>query len=83
MNKVTLNIEGMMCAMCEAHINDAIRKVYPEARKVASSRKKGETVFFLDGEADEEILKVVLKETGYEVNAMKTEPSLKKGLFRK
>ena len=28
MNKVAINVEGMMCGMCEAHINDTIRKVY-------------------------------------------------------
>ena len=65
MNKVTINIDGMMCGMCEAHINDTIRKVYPQAKKVESSRKKGETTFLLDGEPDEEKLKAAIAETGY------------------
>ena len=47
MNKITLKIDGMMCGMCEAHINDTIRKVYPKAKKVASSHSKGETTFLL------------------------------------
>ena len=28
MTKTTLSIDGMMCSMCEAHINDAIRKAF-------------------------------------------------------
>ncbi len=82
MNKITLKIDGMMCGMCEAHINDTVRKVYPKAKKLASSHKKGETTFILDGEADEERLKAAIAETGYEYKSMQSEPYKKKGLFR-
>ena len=40
MDKVILKIDGMMCAMCEAHVCDAIRKAVPAAKKVAASRGK-------------------------------------------
>ena len=40
MIKTTLKIEGMMCSMCEAHINDVIRKAVPGAKKVSSSHAK-------------------------------------------
>ena len=82
MNKVTLNIDGMMCGMCEAHINDTVRKIYPKAKKLSSSHKKGETTFILDGEPDEAKLKSAIAETGYEFKGIKTEPYVKKGLFR-
>ncbi len=26
MIQITLEIDGMMCGMCEAHVNDAVRK---------------------------------------------------------
>ena len=39
MYKTTLKIDGMMCSMCEAHINDVIRKNMKEAKKVSSSVK--------------------------------------------
>ena len=29
MYKTTLKIDGMMCGMCESHINDTIRKAVP------------------------------------------------------
>jgi copper chaperone CopZ len=43
MYKTTVKIDGMMCGMCESHINDAIRAKMP-VKKVSSSHKKGETV---------------------------------------
>ena len=43
MLKYILKIDGMMCGMCEAHINDAVRKNFP-VKKVSSSHTKGETV---------------------------------------
>ncbi|MCR5150148.1 MAG: cation transporter [Clostridiales bacterium] len=83
MNKVTIKIDGMMCGMCEAHINDTIRKIYPGAKKVSSSHKKGETTFLLDESADEEKIKTAIAETGYEFKDIKTEPFVKKGFFKK
>ena len=26
MLKITLGVDGMMCGMCESHVNDAVRK---------------------------------------------------------
>ena len=43
MVKTTLKIDGMMCGMCESHVNDAIRNAFP-VKKVTSSHSKGETV---------------------------------------
>ena len=41
--KKTLKIDGMMCGMCEAHMNDLVRKNF-KVKKVTSSVKDGETV---------------------------------------
>ena len=41
MYKTTLKIDGMMCGMCESHINDTIRKAVP-VKKVSSSHTRGE-----------------------------------------
>ena len=65
MIKNTIKIEGMMCGMCEAHIADAIRKAFPQARKVSASRKKSEAVFLTENAADTEILKNIIESTGY------------------
>ena len=47
MYKTTLKIDGMMCGMCESHINDTIRKAAP-VEKVTSSHAKGEAVVLTD-----------------------------------
>ena len=39
MQKIVIGIEGMMCGMCESHVNDAIRKVC-EVKRVESSHDK-------------------------------------------
>lgn len=38
MVKTVLKIDGMMCGMCEAHMNDLIRKNF-KVKKVTSSRQ--------------------------------------------
>ena len=43
MVKTVLNIDGMMCGMCESHMNDLMRNKF-NVKKVTSSAKKGETV---------------------------------------
>ena len=42
MLKTVLKIDGMMCGMCESHMNDLIRK-HCKVKKVSSSAKKGQT----------------------------------------
>ena len=44
MIETVVKVDGMMCGMCESHVNDAVRKAFPEAKKVASSHTKGQTV---------------------------------------
>ncbi|MBQ3376477.1 MAG: heavy-metal-associated domain-containing protein [Erysipelotrichaceae bacterium] len=81
MLKVTLKIEGMACGMCEAHMNDTVRKAVRNAEKVSSSYKKGETVFLTQNDIDEEALKKAINETGYQCLEIRTEQYKKKGLF--
>lgn len=80
MYKTTVKIDGMMCSMCEAHINDAVRKKLT-VKKVTSSHKKGETVIISEGEITKQELSGVLDETGYKVISVTSEPYEKKGLF--
>ncbi len=67
MIKTTLKIDGMMCGMCEAHINDVIRKTIPDAKKVKSSHRKGESKFVTKEKPDIESLKKAIADTGYVV----------------
>ncbi len=78
--KYTIEVQGMMCGMCEAHTNDAIRKAF-SVKKVSSSHKKGQTEVITEQELDEAQLKKVISDLGYEMGAVKKEPYQKKGLF--
>jgi len=81
MIRTTVQIEGMACGMCEAHIADTIRKSFPEAKKIKVSHKKGTAVFLTQAETDEEKLKTAVEETGYRVLSVLSETYEKKGLF--
>ena len=80
MFKYTLKIDGMMCGMCEAHMNDAIRRDF-KVKKVTSSHSKGETVIIAAEELDEEQIKKTVTELGYDLNGVDKEPYKKKSLF--
>ena len=70
----------MACSMCEAHINDAVRKAFP-VKTVTSSRSKKETTVLTETELDEDALRAAISATGYEVGEIRKEPWAKKGLF--
>lgn len=80
MIKITVNVDGMMCGMCEAHVNDAVRKAF-NVKKVTSSHTKKETVILTENDIDDQKLKDAISETGYEVLGVSREPYEKKGLF--
>jgi copper chaperone CopZ len=80
MVKIVLEVEGMMCGMCESHINDAVRAAFP-VKKVSSSHKKGQTVILTEQDIDEDALRAVIDKTGYAVVSVAKEPYVKKGLF--
>ena len=80
MLKITVQVDGMMCGMCESHVNNAIRKVFP-VKKVTSSHSKGQTVILTENDIDEGTLRSAIGATGYEVKAVSKEPYEKKSLF--
>ncbi|MBS1417942.1 MAG: heavy-metal-associated domain-containing protein [Ruminiclostridium sp.] len=80
MVKTTLKIDGMMCGMCESHVNDAIRNAFP-VKKVTSSHSKGETVIISVEALSEDKIREVMQPTGYELKGITSEPYEKKGLF--
>lgn len=82
MLKITVQVDGMMCGMCESHVNDAVRKAFP-VKKAASSRKKGQTIILTESDIDEDALRSAIGSMGYEVKAIAKETYEKRRLFRK
>ena len=81
MYKTTLKIDGMMCGMCEAHINDVIRKNVKDAKKVSSSHTKGISTFESETLPDEDVLRNAIANTGYELKDVSVEEVQKKKRF--
>ena len=82
MYQITLNIDVMMCGMCESHINDAVRNAF-SVKKVTSSHSKGQTVILSETEIPETDLRPVIAKTGYELTGYTCAPYEKKGLFHR
>ena len=80
MIRTALKISGMMCGMCEAHINDVIRAAFP-VKKVSSSRAKGETVILSEAPLDAEKLRQAVSAAGFGVVSVSDETVEKKGFF--
>lgn len=79
--KYTLKINGMACGMCEAHINDVVRKNFT-VKKVSSSHLKKQTIILTTQEIEEELIKDKINQTGYTVEDIKKETiEEKKGFF--
>lgn len=80
MKKITVKIDGMMCGMCESHVNDEVRKNF-KVSKVTSSHKTGECVILTEEGIDEEQLTKAIEETGYKVLSIEQEEYEKKKRF--
>ena len=83
MVQTTIGIDGMMCEMCEAHINDAIRRNFA-VKSAKSDRKKKRCVIVSEEPLDEARVREVIAETGYDLLSIDAEPYQKKrflGLF--
>lgn len=82
MLRIVMNIDGMMCGMCESHINDAVRKAF-RVKKVTSSHKRGETVILSEQDITDEELKGVIGQTGYELKSVTRENYEKRGFWKR
>ena len=80
MYKTVVGIDGMSCGMCEAHINDAIRRAFA-VKKVTSSHKKNLTEILSETPISEDELRKAIEPTGYGVVSVSSEEYVKKGLF--
>ena len=97
MIETIVKVDGMMCGMCESHVNEAVRKAFPEVKRVSSSQAKAQTVIHseqpLSSQAkaqtvihseqplDEQKLRDAINATGYEVKGVSSAPYEKKGFF--
>ena len=79
MNRYVFTVRGMACGMCEAHINDAVRR-FPGVKSVASDRKKCETSVVAE-DLDADAVVRAINALGYTAEGVRTEPYEKRKLF--
>ncbi len=70
MKKYLLKVNGMMCGMCEKHVNAAVRKA-AEISDVTSSHENGTTEITCENPIDAEAVKAAIVEAGYEVEEIR------------
>lgn len=83
LKQVTMKVTGMRCGMCEAHICDVIRKLYPSAKAVHASHGHDRASFRIEGEIDQGELQKAVDDTGYRCESVSIEPYEKKGFFHR
>ena len=81
MIRTTVQVSGMVCGMCETHVNNAVRSAFP-VKKVSSSRTRGETVIESEAPLDRERLRQVINNTGYQMLSAAEKEISKKSLIR-
>ena len=70
MLKITLEVEGMRCGMCETHV-----------KKVTSSHAKARTEVIAEDSVNTALIKEAIAKQGYGVGKIETQPYEKHGLF--
>lgn len=80
MIETIIKIEGMACSMCESHMKDVIRRLYPDA-KISASHKKAEVRVISDSPLDVSRIKEEVLKTGYTFAGAQSGPYEKKGFF--
>lgn len=80
MTELTITVNGMACPMCEAHINDAVRKA-ANVKKVSSSHRKNRTIVIAEDDVSQDDIANAIKAQGYDVGEIVRKPYEKRGLF--
>ncbi|MBQ3338854.1 MAG: heavy-metal-associated domain-containing protein, partial [Atopobiaceae bacterium] len=65
MLQTPIGLEGRACEMCEAHINDVIRKTF-SVKSAKADRKKKRCVVVSEDPLDEAVARDAIAKTGYD-----------------
>ena len=66
MYEIILGVDGMKCGMCEAHINESVRSVVPDAKTIRANRKTRQVVIVSEGVIDKAALQQAIVSQGYD-----------------
>lgn len=82
MIKITLQLEGMNCPMCELKVNESLRDAF-SVKKVTSSHARGITELITEEEIPTQAVREVIEAKGFRVLDVRSEPYSKGFLFWK
>lgn len=80
MIETTIKIDGMMCPMCESHVNETIRNGF-NVKSVKSSHKEGTTVITSKEKIERVALEKAITALGYKMLDISEREVEKKGFF--
>ncbi|MFR7638527.1 MAG: heavy-metal-associated domain-containing protein [Allobaculum sp.] len=81
MVQTVLKVDGMMCGMCESHLADTVRKNFT-VKKVTASRRKGTIEILSEKPLDEDQIKSVIGQAGYDLRGIQShEVKFRRGFF--
>lgn len=80
MKEITVDVEGMICGMCECHVNDAVRRACA-VKKVTSSHSKNKTVIIAEENIDIQAIIDAITTQGYKVGSVTARHYEKRGFF--
>lgn len=70
--KIFVQVDGMMCGQCEAHVNESVRKNC-HIEKVSSSHTKGLTTIIAPEDISDGEIRSAIESTGYTVQEISRE----------
>lgn len=80
MIETTIKIDGMMCPMCENHVNETIRNGF-NVKSVKSSHKDAQTVIISKESIERLAIEKAITALGYKVLDVTENNVEKKGIF--
>lgn len=81
MYETIVTIDGMMCSMCTAHVNECIRNNFNVKKVKATLGSGGRTVIVSEAPLDKEKLEEKIESFGYKLTSFTTQEYKKKSLF--
>lgn len=82
MTKLVLQIEGMKCGACEAHVNDAARRA-ANVKSVKSSAASGSSQILLEDGSDAKKIIDAIEADGYKVTSFEQSEYQKENFLKK
>ena len=82
MTRTKIGISGMGCAMCEAHISEAVRNAFT-VKKIKVSRGKGMAIILSETSLDGEKLRGIIQQAGYVVQYVSEETVADRRFFHR